>query len=189
MRRALRRARRSVPPTVRAVAARQVARHVDRVLHLRQGLRIGLYASLREELDTTPLIELAAARGCLIYLPVIARRRASRAMRFVELTGAQRFNRLGIAEPQGRPLPSVRRLDIVFVPLVGFDARGVRLGMGGGYYDRAFAFRRKRTAWHAPRLVGLAYGLQQLPYIEQGPHDVRLDSVVTEQGVIRCSTG
>lgn len=188
-RKALRQQRRAVPQEVREQAARQVARHVDRVLHLRPGWRIGLYASLREELDTSPLIERALRRGCQIYLPVISRQRGSRRMRFVELTQAQRINRLGIHEPQGRVLPDVRRLDIVFVPLVGFDARGVRLGMGGGYYDRAFAFRRMRKVWHAPALVGLAYGFQQLPYIEQAPHDVLLDAVATEQGVIRCVTG
>jgi 5-formyltetrahydrofolate cyclo-ligase len=178
-----------VPYRARAVAAREVARHVDAVLHLRQGWRVGLYASLSEELDTRPLIDLARRRGCRIYLPVIAPQRGSRRMSFVEMGEQRRFNRLGIAEPQGRPLPGVRWLDIVFVPLVAFDARGVRLGMGGGYYDRAFAFRRIRSVWQAPRLVGLAYAFQQLPALERARHDVLLDMVATEQGVIRCTTG
>jgi len=189
LRRLLRRQRRALPALAREQAARQVARYTDAMLHLRHGWRIGLYASLREELDTAPLMELARQRGCRIYLPVISRQHASRRMSFVEMSARHRFNRLGIAEPQGSPLPSVRALDIVFVPLVGFDARGVRLGMGGGYYDRAFAFRRIRTVWHAPRLVGLAYAFQQLPAIERARHDVLLDMVVTEQGVIRCTTG
>jgi 5-formyltetrahydrofolate cyclo-ligase len=189
LRRSLRQRRRAVTGRARAAAARQTALHVDHFLHLRQGWRIGLYASLREEFDTGPLIELALRRGCRIYLPVIARQRASRRMSFVEMGDARRFNRLGIAEPQGRALPNVRALDIVFVPLVAFDTRGVRLGMGGGYYDRAFAFRRLRTVWHAPRLVGLAYAFQQLPAIERARHDVRLDLVATEQGVIRCAIG
>lgn len=189
LRRLLRRQRRALPALTREQAAQRVARHTDAMLHLRQGWRIGLYASLREELDTAPLMELARRRGCRIYLPVISRAHGSRHMSFVEMSGTHRFNRLGIAEPQGASLPSVRSLDIVFVPLVGFDARGVRLGMGGGYYDRAFAFRRIRTVWHAPRLVGLAYAFQQLPAIERARHDVLLDLVVTEQGVIRCTTG
>jgi 5-formyltetrahydrofolate cyclo-ligase len=189
LRRALRSRRRSVPQAERAAAALRVARHADRVLHLRPGWRIGLYASFREELDTAPLIALARRRGCRIYLPVISPRRLSRGMRFVEMTQAQRLNRLGIAEPEGIPLPGVRYLDVVFLPLVGFDSRGVRLGMGGGYYDRAFAFRRARKVWHAPKLIGLAYTFQQLERIANAPHDVRLDAVVTDRGVIRCSTG
>jgi 5-formyltetrahydrofolate cyclo-ligase len=189
LRKALRTRRRAVPPSERTAAARQVALHVDRALHLRHGWRIGVYASLAEELDTTPLIALARRRGCRIYVPVISRRKRSRSMRFVEMMGELRLNRLGIAEPQGRPLAGVRHLDVVFLPLVGFDARGVRLGMGGGYYDRAFAFRRARTTWHAPRLVGIAYACQQVDEIAPSPHDVLLDAVATERGVIRCSTG
>jgi 5-formyltetrahydrofolate cyclo-ligase len=189
LRKSLRSRRRAVPQNERAAAARQVALNVDRLLQLRPGWRIGVYASLPEELDTTPLIALARRRGCRIYVPVISRSKRSRRMQFVQLTGELRLNRLGIAEPHGRPLPGVRHLDIVFVPLVGFDARGVRLGMGGGYYDRAFAFRQARTAWHAPRLIGLAYACQQVERIAQSRHDVLLDAVATERGVIRCSTG
>jgi 5-formyltetrahydrofolate cyclo-ligase len=189
LRKSLRSRRRAVSPAARAAAARQVALNVDRVLHLRPGWRIGVYASLAEELDTAPLIALALRHGCQIYVPVISRIKRSRSMRFVEMTGELRLNRLGIAEPQGEPLPAVRQLDIVFLPLVGFDARGVRLGMGGGYYDRAFAFRRARTTWHAPRLIGIAYACQQVDEIAAAPYDVLLDAIATERGVIRCSTG
>lgn len=189
LRKSLRSRRRSIPREERAAASRRVAVNVDRLLHLRRGWRIGLYASLPEELDTAPLIALAQQRGCRIYLPVIARRKRARTMRFVQMSAERRLNRLGIAEPCGRALPSVHHLDIVFLPLVGFDSRGVRLGMGGGYYDRAFAFRRWRTAWHAPRLIGVAYAFQQVESIWHEPHDVLLDAVVTERGIIRCSTG
>ena len=110
-------------------------------------------------------------------------------MRFVEMRGRQRVNRLGICEPEGSRIIGARWLDLVFLPLVGFDTRGVRLGMGGGYYDRAFAFRRWRTAWHTPRLVGLAYSFQQVEEIVAAPHDVLLDAVITDRGVVRCVTG
>jgi 5-formyltetrahydrofolate cyclo-ligase len=65
----------------------------------------------------------------------------------------------------------------------------MRLGMGGGFYDRTFAFRNTHTRWRRPRLVGLAYSFQQLPMIASAAHDVRLDAVVTEKGVVRCRTG
>jgi len=80
-------------------------------------------------------------------------------------------------------------LDVVFLPLVGFDAHGVRLGMGGGYYDRAFAFRRWRTAWRSPRLIGLAYSFQQVESLTAAAHDVRLDTVITEERIIQCAIG
>jgi 5-formyltetrahydrofolate cyclo-ligase len=181
--------RRQVPPQQRAHISQLVAQNVDRSLQLRSGWRIALYAALPWELDAAPLIALAESRGCRVFLPRIDRRRASSAMRFVPRCGAWRYNRLGIAEPQGSESLGARWLEVVFLPLVGFDRRGVRLGTGGGFYDRAFAFRHLRQVWHAPRLVGLAYAFQEVDRIEAAAHDVLMDAVVTEEGVIRCTTG
>jgi 5-formyltetrahydrofolate cyclo-ligase len=181
--------RRLVPPGERARAALLVARNVDRLLHLRAGWRIAAYAALPWELDAAPLIALAQSRGCRVYVPRIDRRRGSRDMRFVAIDGPWRHNRLGIAEPTGSATLAARCLDVVFLPLVGFDRHGVRLGTGGGFYDHAFAFRKLRQAWHAPRLIGLAYSFQQLERLTAARHDVPLDAVVTEVGIVRCSTG
>ena len=76
-------------------------------------------------------------------------------MRFIEIEGPLLANRLGIAEPAGRDRHHRSALArLVFLPLVGFDRSGVRLGTGGGFYDRVFEFRRWRRFWHAPLLVG-----------------------------------
>jgi 5-formyltetrahydrofolate cyclo-ligase len=184
----LRAKRRSVSPEQRSLAARLVASNVDRAFHLRAGRRVAVYASLREELDTAPLIALALRRGCRVFLPRINRRTGH--LRFFESIAGCRetVNHLGIVEPHGTRALSARWLDLVLMPLVGFDAHGVRLGMGGGFYDRTFAFRNIHTAWRRPRLVGVAYSFQQLPSIAAA-HDVRLDAVVTEKGVVRCRTG
>ena len=186
----LRARRRALSAAERASRSRRVAYQVDRALHLQAGARIALYAALPHELDAAPLIALARERGCRVYVPRIDRRCDARGMRFLELAGPMRRNRLGIEEPAalGAGL-GARWLDLVFLPLVGFDRSGVRLGAGGGYYDRAFAFRALRHAWHAPRLVGLAYAFQELGHIAAAAHDVRLDAVVTEEGMIRCATG
>jgi 5-formyltetrahydrofolate cyclo-ligase len=189
LRRELRAKRRAVPLPERNSSAQLVAEQADCWLRLRPSWRIALYAPLPDELDATPLIERARARGCRIYLPRIDRHNLGRRMRFVEMGEHHRYNRLGISEPQGMQIIGARWLDIVFLPLVGFDARGLRLGAGGGYYDRAFAFRRWRTVWHTPQLVGLAYSFQQVDAITSAAHDVLMDAVVTEKGVIRCATG
>lgn len=182
--------RRAVSAPDRARAALLVARQADRALHLPAHWRIAVYAALPRELDSAPLIALAASRGCRIYLPRIDRRRSSHGMRFVRMQGGGwRNNRLGIAEPAGHDTLGARWLDVVFLPLVGFDRSGVRLGAGGGFYDRAFAFRNLRSSWHAPRLVGLAYAFQEVESIGAAAHDVLMDAVVTETGLIRCSTG
>ena len=181
--------RRAVSRAVRAAAAARAARIADRALHLHAGQRIAVYAALPAELDAAPLIALARSRGCRIYLPCIDRRRVSRAMRFVELGATLRANRLGIEEPADGHVLSARWLDLVFLPLVGFDRRGVRLGTGGGFYDRAFAFRQLRRTWHKPPLVGFAYAFQEVERLTAAPHDVLLDAVVTDEGFIRCATG
>jgi len=181
--------RRLVSPAERARAAQLVAHNADRALHLRSGWRIAAYAALPWELDAAPLIACAQRRGCHVYLPRIDRRTASRDMQFVSMAGPWQHNRLGIAEPAGGATLAARWLDVVFVPLVGFDRHGLRLGTGGGFYDRSFAFRQLRCAWHAPRLIGLAYSFQQLERIAAASHDVPLDAVVTETGIVRCSTG
>jgi 5-formyltetrahydrofolate cyclo-ligase len=189
LRAALNARRRQVTPQQRAHLARIVAEQVDRSLQLRSDWRIALYAALPWELDAAPLITLAEKRGCRVFLPRIDRRRESGAMRFLPKQERWSYNSLGIAEPPGDESLGARWLDVVFLPLVGFDRRGVRLGTGGGFYDRAFAFRNLRTVWHAPRLVGLAYAFQEVERIEAAAHDVLLDAVVTERGFIRCSTG
>ena len=55
--------------------------------------------------------------------------------------------------------------------------------MGGGFYDRALAFRRNRSHWRGPRLVGLAFECQRTGEVFARPHDMSLDAVATEHGV------
>jgi 5-formyltetrahydrofolate cyclo-ligase len=107
-----------------------------------------------------------------------------RRMVFARDAGApSSINRLGIPEPDALQTIAARALSVVLLPVLGFDPHGTRLGTGGGYYDRMFAFRRHRQSWHRPLLVGIAFQCQQLPLIERGSHDVPLDAVVTEAGI------
>ncbi|HEY6455109.1 MAG TPA: 5-formyltetrahydrofolate cyclo-ligase [Steroidobacteraceae bacterium] len=188
LRRHLKKLRRAVPRAERRAAGEAVAHHIRHSFNLRPGLRIAVYAPLPSELDTAALIRLGEQHGCRIYLPRLTDLRRCR-MQFVAAAGAMRRNHLGIMEPVHLRRLSARRLDLVFVPLVGFDARGERLGMGAGYYDRAFAFLRQRSHWIHPRLIGLAYSFQQVPHIEGAAHDVRLNAVITEKGLIKCNSG
>jgi 5-formyltetrahydrofolate cyclo-ligase len=128
----LRKLRRALPQRERIAAGMRVARYADLAFRPSAGQRIALYVSLSEELDTGPLITLARHRGCEIYLPCIEDYRARR-MSFRRETATLSRNRFGIPEPtHGAPVPS-RWLDLVFVPLVAFDVRGTRLGLGAGF--------------------------------------------------------
>jgi 5-formyltetrahydrofolate cyclo-ligase len=174
--------RRALNAAQRAQAARAVADAIATTRWLGPGKRIGLYASMPQELGTGPLIELARGRGCQIFLPRITSMRARR-MRFVPLSDATRRHSFGMHEPQGHEWISARFLDTIFCAGVGFDRRGARLGHGAGFYDRALAFRHTRRHWRGPRLVALAYSFQVVPLIPVTENDVFMDFIVTERGI------
>jgi 5-formyltetrahydrofolate cyclo-ligase len=150
---------------------------------IRPGLPVGLYVSVDSEVGTAALSRLARSRCCPIYLPRIVDYRA-RHMLFSRLRSSPgAVNRYGIPEPSARETVPARALSVVFVPVLGFDRRGTRLGSGAGFYDRLFSFRLTQ-AGPPPLLIGLAYACQELPYIEPSIHDVPLDAVVTEQRIV-----
>jgi 5-formyltetrahydrofolate cyclo-ligase len=183
LRQTLRSRRRALGATQRAAAAQAITRHIDSTRWLRGARPIGLYVSVGLEVDTAALRALARRRRCPVYLPRISDYRR-RAMQFARDRGdLSLLNRHGIPEPAVAETVPARTLSVVFLPLLGFDDEGARLGSGAGYYDRAFAFRRHRHSWHRPLLVGLAFSCQRLDHIELGRHDVPLDAVVTEDGV------
>jgi 5-formyltetrahydrofolate cyclo-ligase len=175
-------ARRALPEVARLRAARAVARHIAATAWLAPGKRIGLYASMPQELGTSPLIELARERGCRVYLPRITNFRARR-MRFVPLGDGGRQHDFGMHEPEGDAWLGARFMDTIFCAGVGFDRRGARLGHGAGFYDRALAFRATRTHWRGPRLVGIAYSFQVVPEIPVIATDVFMDMLVTDRGI------
>jgi len=178
--------RRATNAAQRANAARAVAAHIAATHWLAPGKRIGLYASMPQELGTGPLIELAQRRGCEIFLPRITHFRARR-MRFVPLKKENRKemrqHAFGMHEPEGDAWISPRFLDTIFCAGVGFDRRGARIGHGAGFYDRALAFRRVRNHWRGPRLVALAYSFQVVPHVPVMANDVFMDFIVTERGI------
>lgn len=120
------------------------------------------------------------------YLPVTANRPAQ-PLRFAKLDGkhAVTRNRYGIIEPHAKRLLNARWLDVLMVPLVGFDSQGHRLGMGGGYYDATLAFMRHRKIWRHPYLIGLAFECQRIRQIPTESWDIRLNAVLTEKGFTR----
>lgn len=178
--------RRAVSRSARMAAAHAVANLIAHTFWLAPGKRIGIYASMPSELGTAPLIRLALARGCQVYVPRITSLR-SRAMRFVKLdhernSGGTR-HALGMFEPDTHEALSARFLDTIFVPAVALDRRGARLGHGLGFYDRTLAFRNLRQRWLGPRLVGLAYSFQVVQQVPVTATDVFMDLIVTDRGI------
>ena len=181
LRRELRARRLSVSGAARKRAAARAAWHALRILGRYRARCVAVYLACGSELPTLPLIERLHARHIRLAVPRIT---GPGCMHFEWLDASTplRRNRHGILEPARRGVRAWRRqFDAIVLPLVGFDARGHRLGAGGGYYDRWLA--RPRTM-RRPRYLGYAYALQQVAQVPCEPWDVRLDAIITEKGLL-----
>jgi 5-formyltetrahydrofolate cyclo-ligase len=159
------------------------AKAVSGLPKFRAGKRVAVYLPFDRETDTAELIAAARRRGARVFVPVIVDRRHGR-IRFYPFDGKTRRGTFGIGVPSrlAHPTPT-RWLDLIVVPLVGVDGAGRRLGMGGGFYDRALEFRRHRRRWPGPHLVGLAFDCQRTDSTFAEAWDVSLDSLATESGL------
>jgi 5-formyltetrahydrofolate cyclo-ligase len=135
------------------------------------------------EPSLSSLLDAARLRGKRLYAPVLD----GMTMTFRELESrvALKTNFFGILEPELGVAIDARELDLVLTPLVAFDDRGVRVGVGRGYYDRCFRFLRGRKRWHRPKLFGVAYELQRVAPLRPHAWDVPLFGAITEIGVRR----
>jgi 5-formyltetrahydrofolate cyclo-ligase len=183
LRRQLRRNRRALSAAGHAAASALAAKAITRLPTFSAGKRVALYLPFDRETDTSALIAAARRRGVRLYVPVIIDRRNSR-MRFYPFEGTTRMGEFGIAVParSGRPV-GARWMNLIVVPLVGVDDHGRRLGMGGGFYDRALSYTRLRHHWRVPHLVGLAFDCQRTDATFADDWDVRLHSLATESGM------
>ncbi len=185
LRKELRTRRRQLPAADHALRSNLAASSITRLAAFKPGARVAVYLPFDRETNTAALLVAARRRRVRIYVPVIESRRHAR-LRFYPLSGKTRRGVFGISVPHGaarRHTVAPRWLDLIVVPLVGIDDRGHRLGMGGGFYDRALAFRRNRGHWRGPRLVGLAFECQRADNVFAQAHDVGLDAVATERGI------
>ena len=180
LRRELKRRRCQLPPDYRAQANARLAIRIRQLSVFRRARHIAAYIPNRGEAD--PLTSIQPAQHQQIYLPVL-HPFLPRKLIFAPWTATTRFqrNRYNIAEPDVAWQDCIRpgRLDLVLTPLLGFDDQANRLGMGGGYYDRTFAFRRYCDHWPRPYLLGIAFSEQQCDVLPITPRDIPLDAVVT----------
>jgi 5-formyltetrahydrofolate cyclo-ligase len=138
------------------------------------------YVGVASEVRTLPLLEAAWKAGKRVVCPRIGMggRLEGRRVRSVEdlVTGPRGLRE---PDPETTSLVPAEEIDLVVAPGVGFDRRGRRLGLGGGYYDRFL------STTGASRL-GLAFSLQIVDWIPQGPGDEPVHWIVTERETIEC---
>ncbi|MEE8343660.1 MAG: 5-formyltetrahydrofolate cyclo-ligase [Gammaproteobacteria bacterium] len=188
--RALASIRKTMRARRRALSAEQRLQAANRIadllathpLFLRSN-RIAMYIPVAGEADPLLLAERAWALGKSVYLPVLPPLSTGRLwfLPFSRKTPLV-LNRFAMPEPDIHPRKRVPTLalDLVLTPLVAFNNKGTRVGMGGGYYDNSFAFLLRRQVWHKPFLLGVAYQFQQVDRLVAQPWDVPLAGVVTD---------
>jgi 5-formyltetrahydrofolate cyclo-ligase len=183
LRRDLRAKRRALPPAVRTQADRAICAQIKSLPEYRRARRIALFLAFDGEPSLAPLVEAARRHRKQLYVPVLH----GMTMKFAELVPGATLaaNFFGIMEPKLGLKTDARKLDLVLTPLVAFDDRGVRVGVGRGYYDRTFKFLLHRSHWRRPKLLGVAYELQRVEPLTPSSWDVPLWGAVTESRVRR----
>lgn len=183
LRRDIRHERRTLVEERRRAAERAICRRIQNLGAYKQARTLAVYLAFDGEPSLKRLVEAARRHGKQIYAPVLLKS----GMKFALITTAAGLDRnfFGIEEPSMDRLVDARSLDLVLTPLVAFDDRGARLGMGRGYYDRAFRFLRHRKCWSRPKLVGIGYSFQNVPALELQPWDIPLWGAVTETSTYR----
>ena len=179
------RARRRLSPTQRRRASETICRRISRSPWFRGARIVVAYVATSEEVDLMSLAQYAARTGKQVWLPVVTDDGVL-ALRRWRPSQPLRSNRYGILEPfdPDRSDTSVqwRERTVVCAPVVAFDAKLNRVGMGGGYYDRLFA-RTEHLA--CVSRLGVAFECQHTDAIGAAPWDAPLDLVVTEAMVRR----
>ncbi|MBK5311558.1 MULTISPECIES: 5-formyltetrahydrofolate cyclo-ligase [Gammaproteobacteria] len=184
LRRMLRKARRALTPSQQREAARGLYKQLAQHPLFRRAKHISLYLPNDGEIDPRLLMRAAQRRGKAIYLPVLSAWPRTK-MVFQRIRPGEKLkpNRFRIPEPRHNIARQrkVWALDLVLLPLVGFDDVGGRLGMGGGFYDRSLAYLARRKNWRKPTLLGLAHECQKVQRLAQASWDVPLQGTVTDK--------
>lgn len=183
LRRQIRRRRQSLGKRRQREAARGLYLLLRKQPWFRRAQRIAFYVASEHEgeIDPSLLLRHALREGKHCYLPLM-RRDGPDSLLFVRYRRGEtlRRGRFGVLQPVFHPYRtlSARALDLVLVPLVVFDPSGNRMGMGKGFYDRTFTFKRRRAGGR-PCLVGVAHECQKVDALQPAPWDVPLQGVAT----------
>ncbi len=182
----LRGLRQQLDPATATLLSRAIAANILSLLG--KAHHIGGYLAFGNEVSADEFMALRRAQGQATYVPLI---QPDHTLTFAPITDSTVItqNKYGIREPEvdDKTCLSATSLDVVIVPLLGFDPRCNRMGMGGGYYDRTFAHKRQapsgKSATVAPLLIGAAFELQCVNNVFPDWWDVPLDHVVTEKRI------
>ena len=151
-----------------------VQEHIAKSREFQSAKIVGAYFATGSEVKTDLLIGEARRLGKVVALP----RTEGDMINFYEMSSTNELvaGRFGIMEPL--PAHPARRMDLLVVPGIAFDKKGCRLGYGKGYYDRYLSEKKPQFT------IGLAYNFQLLESLPHNTHDVQLDAISIEDGIL-----
>ncbi|MBB4004003.1 5-formyltetrahydrofolate cyclo-ligase [Aurantimonas endophytica] len=161
----------------RIEASLAIADHVAALVDITPGMPVSGFLPIRSEIDIRPLMMTLADRGALLCVPAIVEGR----LVFRQLVRGAPLEPQGFGTYAPGADAAIFDPELMLVPLAAFDRRGGRVGYGRGYYDGAIASLREKGM--NPRLVGIAFAVQEVEHVPMESHDIFLDVVVTEAGV------
>jgi len=180
----------SIPPEQKA---RKDAAIMERLFALdlfKNAKGLLLYASFRSEVDTTRCLSETIRLGKRLILPAVDSRRRELILYEVKEISELKPGYMGIPEPAIRENRQVtlKDIDLIIVPGVGFDQECNRLGYGGGYYDRLLGGATGQRLRSGGRIAALALAFEEqiTEKIPSEPHDVKVDMIITDKRVICC---
>jgi 5-formyltetrahydrofolate cyclo-ligase len=179
----IRKQRRSLSHTQQKKASANLIKQIKKSKLLLRHQHIALYLGNDGELNPQPLIKQLWKQKKQVYLPVIHPFYGNR-LCFCQVSPKSRLlkNKFGILEPDFKYSKCFSRksLSLVLMPLVAFDKDGNRMGMGGGFYDRSFAYKAEFKHCR-PKLIGLAHSFQEQECLPIEKWDIPLEGVLTDQ--------
>lgn len=176
----LRQLRRQIPKHQQTRASQAVLLRLSKHPWLKNANHVAFYAAADGELNPKFLLRWAQSVHKKAYMPCVDTKLTNLVFKRIKRSTRQKTNKYGIPEPQSMEVIAVQELDVILMPLVGFDGFGNRLGMGAGYYDRALENIRDTKT----KLIGLAHACQQVPQLHAASWDIPLDAIATERGLI-----
>jgi len=182
LRSTLRQQRAKLSPALQKQKSASIVQHIYQSPIFKSAKHIAFYSPIKGEVDPLPLAQLSnkTIANKYFYLPII--QDSEEPLLFAPFSNQSELvnNRLSIPEPayKNSELITPEALDLVIMPLLGFDKHGNRLGMGGGFYDRTFAFKKQKS--NKPALIGIAYDFQEVEFLKAEDWDIPLDYMVTE---------
>ncbi|ARU55075.1 5-formyltetrahydrofolate cyclo-ligase [Oleiphilus messinensis] len=178
----MRQRRRQLTAATQQKSAQNAARITQSQRFFINSKRLAAYLSNDGELSPEYVISKALGSRKSVYLPVL-HPILHNCLWFLEYTENTplRKNRFGILEPDVKRAKRVQpwTLNVVLMPLVAFDPKGSRLGMGGGFYDRTFSHLRPMV--RRPKLIGFAHGFQCVKALPSENWDVPMTGIITEE--------